>query len=62
MVVKSNIISEKVSWVWDYMKKDKSAKEVKCNVVMLVDENENRCDRVFNITTSTTHLREHFNA
>ncbi|CAG8441626.1 12809_t:CDS:2 [Dentiscutata heterogama] len=41
---------------------DKSAGEVKCDVVMLVDGNENRCDKVFSITTLTTHLEEHLNA
>ncbi|CAG8458189.1 7709_t:CDS:2 [Cetraspora pellucida] len=61
-VVKSNITLGKVSWVWNHIKKNKSAGKVKCDVVMLVNGNENRCNRVFGITTSITHLGEHLNA
>ncbi|CAG8544415.1 11639_t:CDS:2 [Dentiscutata heterogama] len=55
------IKSGKVSWVWDHMKKDKSVGEVRCDVVILVNGNKKKCDSVFSITTSTTHLGEHLN-
>ncbi|CAG8795489.1 24867_t:CDS:2, partial [Gigaspora rosea] len=61
-IVQSNINSSNISWVWDFMKKDKSKREVKCDVVTLLDGNNKKCGKIFSITTSTTHLGEHLNA
>ncbi|CAG8798696.1 9958_t:CDS:2, partial [Cetraspora pellucida] len=61
-IAKSNAGLRNVSWVWDYMKKDKLKKQVTCEVVTLLDGNSKKCNRTFSITTSTTHLGEHLNA
>ncbi|CAG8723727.1 12418_t:CDS:2, partial [Racocetra persica] len=60
-IVKSNARLPNISWVWDFMKKDRLNKQVKCEVVTLLDGNSKICNRTFSITTSTTHLGEHLN-
>ncbi|CAG8784370.1 40742_t:CDS:2, partial [Gigaspora margarita] len=60
-IVKSNNSkSSKDSWVWKYMQKDVLNKQVACNIIMVsLDGRKKKCDKVYSISTSTTHLGEH---
>ncbi|CAG8482048.1 5114_t:CDS:2 [Racocetra fulgida] len=54
---KTKLAARAPSWVWDYIKKDKSKKKIRCDVVITkLNGNEKKCDKTFSIATSTTHL------
>ncbi|CAG8812059.1 40533_t:CDS:2 [Gigaspora margarita] len=61
-VTPNNLKSSKDSWVWSYMEKDVVNKQVACDIITVsLDGHEKKCDKVYSITTSTTHLSEHLN-
>ncbi|CAG8581898.1 5841_t:CDS:1, partial [Racocetra persica] len=60
---KTKLAARAPSWVWDHMKKDKSKKKIRCDVVITkLNGNEKKYDKIFSIATSTTHLGEHLNS
>ncbi|CAG8807646.1 1146_t:CDS:1, partial [Gigaspora margarita] len=53
----NNSKSSKDSWVWEYMQKDILNKQVACDIITVsLDGREKKCDKVYSISTSTTHL------
>ncbi|CAG8676615.1 5972_t:CDS:1, partial [Dentiscutata heterogama] len=60
---KTKLIARAPSWVWKYIKKDKSKEKIRCNIVITnLNGNKKKCDKIFSITTSTTHLGKHLNS
>lgn len=43
------------------MKKDTLNQKITCDVVTKIDGNEKKCNNIYSIKTSTTHLAEHLN-
>ncbi|CAG8857351.1 7355_t:CDS:2, partial [Gigaspora margarita] len=53
----NNSKSSKDSWVWEYIQKDILNKQVACNIIIVsLDGHEKKYDKVYSISTSTTHL------
>ncbi|CAG8521369.1 44322_t:CDS:2 [Gigaspora margarita] len=53
--------SLKDSWVWNYIKKDVLNKQVTYDIITVnLDRREKKCDKVYSISTSTTHLANIF--
>ncbi|CAG8490601.1 17247_t:CDS:2, partial [Racocetra fulgida] len=51
-----------ISFKCSFQEQDTVKKQITCDVVIInLDRNEKNCDKIFSITTSTTHLGEHLN-